>query len=552
MRWLYNLTTKAKVLVLTVFMLLLMTVVAFVGVRASGEISDAADRLYLNELQGLSYIKEAKISLIYAGRAMRNMLLSQEDSRVDQHIHEQAVLNHEAQVGEYLAKAETLFYTEAGKKKLAEIQAVYRDYMDAQYRILSLAKQEEMVGIRELHRDSVYRLEAEVRPLADRLDHLMTEATSMKEANAKRAIDEAYELYQTSKDMIIFVVILSGLFGLGLGVMLGNRMGKNAKEMVNVMQKVELDQNFDIRVRIEDQDELGLSGIALNSLLTKLQMLIDEANHILSEASRGEFKHRIDASYQGDLKRLADGINENLEKLMLQQQSLLHAERISTVGQMSASIAHEINNPVSGVLANLLYLKAVVDTNLVEQQEVLDESVVELRRIASIVQGLLNFSRTDQLNQVEETDVVPVVQQTLSLMRSLFLQHNVELVCNTDKSPKVVMLDVAFFKQILTNLLVNATQAIKEVSHAKIYLDLYQKDDRTYLSVTDNGAGVPEALRDKIFDPFFTTKPTGEGTGLGLSLSVSMAQSFGAMLYLDTNYSNGSRFVLSLANFSKS
>lgn len=145
------------------------------------------------------------------------------------------------------------------------------------------------------------------------------------------------------------------------------------------MQQLEYDNDLDAMVTVEDQEGFCQSGVTLNALLTKLQTLIYEENHALNVAS------------QGDFKRLVDGINENLNKLLLQQQELLYYERVKAISQMSASIAHEINNPVSGILANLLYLKAIIDANLVEQLEVLDESVVELKRVAGIVQKLPSF-----------------------------------------------------------------------------------------------------------------------------------------------------------------
>jgi signal transduction histidine kinase len=307
---------------------------------------------------------------------------------------------------------------------------------------------------------------------------------------------------------------------------------------------------FHFKIDRNSSDEIGAVTEGLLNVFHQIDQAMSDVNQAFVAASRGDFKYRIRHVYRGDLQQLCICVNENLERLELQQKQALHAERIHTIGQMSASVAHEINNPVAGVMANLQYLQEVVDSRSPEKLQVLDECVTELNRVGKMVQGLLNFSRTDQCNEIVHTDIVPIIEQTFLLTREILLQYHVELICGYEQQhPIMAQIDVASFKQILMSLLVNAAQALGEVEHATISLNIDQHMDasRVYVSLTDNGAGIPKALQTKIFDPFFTTKSTGEGTGLGLALSVSMAQSFDAILYLDKDYNNGTRFVLNLA-----
>lgn len=343
MSWLYNLSTKTKVLVLTAFMLGLMVFIATIGIRASSNINDVADRLYLNEALGISYIKEANISLIYAGRAMRNVLLAQQDSRINQDEHKAAVLKYQKRMEEYLAKAEPLFYTEKGKAKIAELKQAMSAYETEQARIMTLANQEEAAGITDAKRDSYYELSTVVRPLANKVDDLMTELANMKEANAKQASDDTTEMYHTSRNMMIVALLFAAGFGLLMGYLLGNRMGRNAQSIVNSVNNVSAETQKaiqqvngmvlalaegDLSQRMTyqpillsngavDQDEIGAAVMSLNrmaeqanqnfsqmqayfnSSFDQAQKSLDSVSRVLEGLQRGNFSVSVNGNAPG-------------------------------------------------------------------------------------------------------------------------------------------------------------------------------------------------------------------------------------------------------------
>ena len=370
MQWLYNMSTKGKILSLTVFMLALMSIVAAVGIKSSSDINDAADRLYEHEALGISYMKEANISLIYVARSMRNIMLAQSDERIDQGVHKQKLKENITRTEEYIGKAEKLFYTAAGKAKLQDLKQAFTEFKQMQETLLTLANQEEAAGIQDLKRDSVYKLMVEARPIGDKVDNLMTELSEIKMNNARQASIDTTIMYHDSRNMMLLVIGLAVLFGLLLGYLVGNRMGRNANMMAEAMVRVGREQDFNIRVNIEDKDELGQAGQALNSLLVKLQGAIADSNTIVSAIANGDFSQRVHNDYAGDLNKLKQGINGSADNIALVMKQLSSAMNAMSAGrftvQLDTNAAGDYGVMLKYVSSTMNLLNAVIsDINTV-------------------------------------------------------------------------------------------------------------------------------------------------------------------------------------------
>jgi signal transduction histidine kinase len=253
------------------------------------------------------------------------------------------------------------------------------------------------------------------------------------------------------------------------------------------------------------------------------------------------------------VKKGLELILDHLKESTLEE---IQAERLNTIGFMAAGIAHEINNPISGVLANMMYLKALCIGD--EIHEVIDENIDELTRISKIVQGLLGFSRSNNkvvCHPVQLGSAIENVLQLINLqLKSInFLdKERVTIVSNIPTPVRLLMPVISEnnFIQILLNLVMNAVHAMYEqhTAHPRVEIQATISPDEHFLeiSVTDNGPGIPEPIKNKIFMPFFTTKAQGQGTGMGLALSLNMAKECQGMVYLDESYTEGSRFVLKI------
>lgn len=279
-------------------------------------------------------------------------------------------------------------------------------------------------------------------------------------------------------------------------------------------------------------------------------------------------------------KTLIEVKNKELNKLLTDlkeaQQQLIMSEKMASLGQLTAGVAHEINNPINFVSANIKPLKEDL-TELIECINKYDQIIKEndlkplfqsvqqfkndtdlsytlqeiqdlLRgieegasRTTEIVKGLRNFSRLDQ-NVVKETDLNEGIESTLTLLHSMY-KDKVEVIKDYGNIPQVTCL-ASQINQVFMNILSNAIQAIEE--KGKVFIKTWQDDKLVKIKITDTGNGMNEITKQKIFDPFFTTKEVGKGTGLGLSISYGIIKKHEGQIEVSSEIGKGTSFIISL------
>ncbi len=250
------------------------------------------------------------------------------------------------------------------------------------------------------------------------------------------------------------------------------------------------------------------------------------------------------------LKReLESRVEERTQKLAEAQAALVRVERLGALGQLSAGVAHEINNPLSAILGNLQFLRRtlVKRADFSELSGALDDSLVAIERIKRIVRRLLDASRAAAHDPV-----------TNAACRLAVTVRGAVRVAESMREPQVsVELDVPdalcvrgdryMLEQVLTNLLVNAYQAMpEERKSGKVRISAEQQADRVHIAVTDDGVGMTAETRARLFEPFYTTKPLGKGTGLGLAVSAGLVQAMGGSLTFESTEGVGTDARLSL------
>lgn len=221
---------------------------------------------------------------------------------------------------------------------------------------------------------------------------------------------------------------------------------------------------------------------------------------------------------------------------------LVQANKLSSLGELAGSIAHEIKNPLISIQGFAKRIAKVEDTARVRQYaELIDQ---EAGRLARVLLKLLDFSRMDQPS-TEDCDLNDIVDDTV-----LFMEHhltrfkNVNVEISRSSDPVVVRVDRIHIQQALVNLINNAAQAMPE--GGTIRISSGPREDFGFITVTDEGGGIDKEIMDRIFEPFFTTKPRGEGTGLGLSLSKKLLEANGGSISVESEPGKGSTFRLLL------
>ncbi|MBM4300805.1 MAG: PAS domain S-box protein [Deltaproteobacteria bacterium] len=226
------------------------------------------------------------------------------------------------------------------------------------------------------------------------------------------------------------------------------------------------------------------------------------------------------------------------------QAQLVHSEKIASLGRMSAGVAHEINNPLAGILiyAELLQRDLAADAVHRENVEVI---ITQTMRCQQIVHRLLDFSR-QSLGEQKLFDANDVIQRCVDLLSHQAFFHNITVIQQLDSFLPQIVGDPGQLQQVFTNLLLNAADAMNGQGQITIASQPTPQRDGIILTFTDTGGGIAPEIRDKIFEPFFTTKPPGKGTGLGLSIVYGVIQRHGGTITADSPRGGGTAFTIRL------
>jgi len=243
---------------------------------------------------------------------------------------------------------------------------------------------------------------------------------------------------------------------------------------------------------------------------------------------------------------LADRLGALEKERAATQQQMIQAERMAALGEMAAGLAHEIHNPLDGMLECVRYLDA--DPAKSERMEkYLPMFRDGLGRIAQVMRHMLTLARSGQRLPTETKAVAEVVDELVLMTEKQLEARGVRLIVQQPGSC-LCFCNANALLQAMLNLVLNACDAVDGREEREIRLAARCDSERVYLSVGDNGPGVPAELRERIFAPFFTRRPMGKGTGLGLSISRELVQSVGGELTLAETPSDlgGARFVVQL------
>ena len=226
------------------------------------------------------------------------------------------------------------------------------------------------------------------------------------------------------------------------------------------------------------------------------------------------------------------------------QAQLLQSEKMASIGKLAAGVAHQLNNPLGGII---LFSKLIMEEyDLVEEaKDDLRRVILDAERCRDIVKELLEFSRqTSHLMQPH--DMNKALTKTLFLLKDQTLFHNIEIEDNLEPTLPFVTANMQQMNHVFMNLLLNAADAMEGKGKLTITSYILSEKNRVCIEISDTGPGIPEEIKNQIFEPFFTTKEEGKGTGLGLSMVYGIVEEHGGIINVKSKPDQGTTFYIEL------
>lgn len=349
------------------------------------------------------------------------------------------------------------------------------------------------------------------------------------------------------KELLVFFLVLFGACG-----------GIVAFTVHQFMAPIKrLEQRADAMARGELADPVAASGEG--DEIGRLTLALEEMRRALRDKLRSTEEVNLDLERAvqmrtADLARKNRELAETLDKLTRAQEQLVRSEKLASIGQLVAGIAHEINNPVNAIVNTVGPLGDAINEIDSADPQARAEAARDVREMVRVVQrgaqrtkaivtALHNYSRTDE-ESVVDFDIDRSIDDSLELLRHL-LKGNVTVVKSYGEVGRVRG-HAGQINQVFMNLLTNAAQALTGREAASIRIETRGDASTVEVKISDNGAGIPAHVLPRIWDPFFTTKDVGEGTGLGLSIVHELVERHGGSIEVTTQLGAGTTFTVKL------
>ncbi len=335
--------------------------------------------------------------------------------------------------------------------------------------------------------------------------------------------EEPFLAVRTDMMLTFLVVAAVGvLVVMGLTYLITRSMIHPLEEMVMASNRIaagDLDQN----VNVPSRDEIGHLANSFNKMLSSIKTMKLE----LEEWGR----------------TLEEKVKTRTEELVKVQSQMMQSEKLASIGRLAAGVAHEINNPLGGILSfSMLALEECPEDNPLRPN--LEIVVKQTLRCRETVKGLLDFARQSTA-AATVVEVNSIVDKTLSLLEKQSIFHDIQTVRKFAPDVRLVLIDPGQLQQVVVNIVLNAVDAMEETGVLTTETASAAQTGEVLIRISDTGKGIPDDVLPFIFEPFFTTKRVGQGTGLGLSIVHGIVSRAGGKIDVTTS-PKGTTFTVRL------
>jgi len=342
------------------------------------------------------------------------------------------------------------------------------------------------------------------------------------------------QLAQTSWRMLAYTLFALLDISLLTWLFVWRLVGQPLKELKDGTRQL-ADGNLGYQLEVDSTDEVGELATAFNRMSLQLRSANEE---IVAWA-----------------KTLEDRVDQKTRELKRAHEHVLQVEKMATIGKLAAVVAHEINNPLAGILTYARLIKKWIQRGEAESskradaEQSLDLIAEESRRCGDLVRNLLTFSRTAPMN-LQTTDLNAVVDRSVRLIAHQLEMTGVELHQELTGGLPPVQCDPGQVEQVLLALMINAIDAMPHGGNLWVNTGLSDDASEIVLRVRDDGSGIPPEILTRIFEPFLTTKETGKGVGLGLAVSRNIVERHHGRIEVQSEMGKGTTFRVTLPIYS--
>ena len=364
--------------------------------------------------------------------------------------------------------------------------------------------------------------ECHAHPASQQVLGVLDTNLSLAQADAQVKTSSTRMLIYTAGAMVI-IAVLSWLF-------VWREVGQPIRALKKGTEHLSRGE-LGYQIEVRSQDEVGDLAHSFNDMSLQLRAANEE---IVTWA-----------------KTLEDRVDHKTRELKRAHDHVLHVEKMASIGKMAAVVAHEVNNPLSGILTYAKLLRKWVGSGQVEHEkreeamECLELIATESRRCGDLVKNLLTLSRSAPMN-IAPTDLQAVIDRCLLLVRHQLELGGIHLQLNVAEDLPRVPCDPAQIEQVLIALIMNAIDAMPRGGNLWLQTRLSNDEKEIEIQVRDDGAGIAPDVLPQIFEPFLTTKESGHGVGLGLAISRGIVERHGGRIEVQSELGRGTTFVVTL------
>lgn len=333
-----------------------------------------------------------------------------------------------------------------------------------------------------------------------------------------------------TSELITSNIVITILLSFSVGIFIWLFVHVPVKHLINGTRAVSRG-NLDATIDISSSDEIGMLGRSFNTMTRELRAAKEEITR-----------------WSRDLEKR---VQQKTEELKRTQERILQIEKMASIGTLSATVAHELNNPLSGILTYSKLIQRKLRRNdltedemhtIFKQLEMIEE---ESARCGGIIKNLLYFSKDNGTN-LHPASLNPIVESAVALVSHHLQLQNIHLELQLANGLPPARMDENLMKQALLALLINAFEASGDDGEIRIRTHVGKGGREILVDVSDNGRGIPEEIHGKIFEPFFTTKSEMRGVGLGLSTVYGIVEQHSGRISFESEIDKGTTFTIAL------